>query len=112
VNLIWQRNGKTKCERDISSVSVRGETLEIDLRDRTKSVEGEIASVDNVTKVSVADYFGQEVSKIGGSDVTKIEQDVFTVLCSAAQQISNRCVLELENDRTADINGYIVSAED
>lgn len=112
MNLIWQRNGNTKCERDISSVSVDGNKLEIDFGDRIKSVEGEIASVDNVTKVSVADYFGQEVSKIGGSDVTEIEQDVFTVLCNSAQQISNRCVLKLKNDRNADINGYIVFAED
>jgi hypothetical protein len=112
MNLIWQRNGKTKCQRGIHSVSVDQNKLEINFEDRTVSVRGELVFVDDVTEACVTDYSGQEVSKIGGSDVTEIEPNVVTVLCDSAQQISNRCVIELNDNRTADINGYISFAMD
>lgn len=105
-------NSEQQIIYDIESVEQQKDKVKFKKNGSKKSVNGRIVNVTNSEVITITNYYGNEIDKINAtSDVQNIGSDKLDILCSSAQNIGNRIILDFEDGRKVEISGNLKRAK-
>lgn len=107
-------NGLNRLNNITSVNRSEDKSIKIKRKNGGKSqISGSLVSIENAEKVTIENYYGNELTKIvDQSDIFSMSPDELELYCNEARVISNRIVLTLNGGKELEISGKIQSATD
>jgi hypothetical protein len=97
---------------DVESIEQKRDKIEFNKNNSKKSVNGRIVNVTDSKVISITNYYGNGVDRIDAtSDVRNMGSNKLDILCSSAQNIGNRVILDFDDGRHIEISGNLKAAE-